>query len=387
MTTPPRPLKILHIMARLNIGGTTPYIIQLIVQQRQMGHDSRLVCGMVGPQEGDMRYLADEKGIELTMLTSLGREISPVRDVRTLWELWQIIRRERPDVVHTHTAKAGFVGRIAAWLARVPTIVHTFHGHVFAGYFSPAKTQLYLWIERFCGLLSTKIIVLSAALKRELSEQYHVANADNFAIVPLGFDLTPFVALDHDDGAFRAKIGVPMGAPLIGIVGRLVAIKNHAMFLRAAALILKEIPDAYFVLVGDGDQRELLTALVAELGLQERVKFAGWITDLPLVYRALDTTVCSSINEGLPVSLIEAMAAGVPIVATRVGGVPDLLEEGKLGAIVPLDDAALAEAVIAAVKAGKQAPQVQTARQTALARYSIETSATLTEQLYRNAHR
>lgn len=388
MTTPERPLKILHIMARLNIGGTTPYIIQLIAQQRQMGDDSRLVCGVVGPQEGDMRYLADEKGVELTMLTSLGREISPIRDLQTLWQLWRVIRREQPDVVHTHTAKAGFVGRIAAWMARVPVIVHTFHGHVFAGYFSRAKTQVYLWLERLCGLLTTKIIVLSANLKRELVEQYHIASAKKFEIVPLGFDLSAFAALDHDDGLFRAKIGVPTDAPLAGIVGRLVPIKNHPMFLRAAALILKALPTAYFVLVGDGDQREALTALVAELGLQERVKFAGWITDLPPVYCALNVAVCSSINEGLPVNLIEAMASGVPVVATRVGGVPDLLEEGKLGAIVALDDdQALADQIVTALLQGNHSTQVQTARQIALRRYSIEASAALTDQLYRNARR
>jgi glycosyltransferase involved in cell wall biosynthesis len=376
-------MKIIHLMARLNIGGTTPYVIQLIAAQRAMGHDSRLVCGMVGPGEGDMRYVADEHGVDVTILPSLGREISPLRDLRTLWQAWRILRRERPDVVHTHTAKAGFVGRVAAWLAGVPCVVHTFHGHVFAGYFSPAKTRLYLWLERFCARLSSRIIVLSAQLKRELTEVYHIAPPGVFEIVPLGFELGSFAAIQGDDGGFRAQIGVPAGVPLVGIVGRLVPIKNHDLFLKAAALVVRNLPDAQFVIVGDGERRAALTTQAQALGLADRVRFAGWITDLVPVYQALDVAVCSSINEGLPVNLIEAMAAGVPIVATRVGGVPDLLEEGRLGAVVAPDDAAgLAAQIVEAASSGKAAARTLAAREAALREYSIARSAERTQSVY-----
>jgi glycosyltransferase involved in cell wall biosynthesis len=378
-------LKILHIIARLNIGGTTPYVIQLIAQQRAMGHTSHLVCGMVGSHEGDMRYLAEEKGIDLINVPSLGRDISLLRDLRTLYDLWRLIRRERPDVVHTHTSKAGFVGRLAAWLAGVPVIVHTFHGHVFAGYFSPLKTGLYLWLERFCAWLSTSIIVLSSGLQHELVERYRVARRGKVRVVPLGFDLSAYAAIEADDGTFRASLNIPADAPLIGIVGRLVPIKNHEMFLRAAALIVKTLPQAMFVIVGDGEVRAALEAHVATLGLAPHVRFAGWITKLVPVYCALDVAVCTSINEGLPVNLIEALAAGVPIVATRVGGVPDLLDNGALGAIIDLnDDPALVAGVIAAVHAGKGTPAVRQAREAALVRYSIQQSAALTEQVYRS---
>jgi glycosyltransferase involved in cell wall biosynthesis len=376
-------MKILHIMARLNIGGTTPYVIQLIAAQREQGHDSRLICGQVGPEEGDMRYVADQYSIQVTILPSLGREISVRRDLQTLLALWQIIRRERPDVVHTHTAKAGFVGRVAAWLAGVPMIVHTFHGHVFSGYFSPAKTQVYLWLERLCARLSQRIIALSAVQKQELSERYRVAPAAKFAIVPLGFDLAQFAADAPDDGTFRAQSGIPHDAPLIGIVGRLVPVKNHALFLRAAALVVQQRPNAHFVIVGDGEEREALTARVAALGLTARVHFAGWVTDLAPVYRALAVAVCSSLNEGLPVNLIEAMAAGVPVVATPVGGVPDLLAVGRLGAMVPLnDEAAMAAAILDALGTGKWSARVQAARATALGEYGIARSAARVAEVY-----
>lgn len=376
-------MKILHVMARLNIGGTTPYVIQLIAAQREQGHDSHLICGQVGPEEGDMGYVADQYGIQVTILPSLGREISMRRDLQTLWALWRIMRRQHPDVVHTHTAKAGFVGRVAAWLARVPVIVHTFHGHVFSGYFSPAKTRVYLWLERLCALLSQRIIALSVAQQQELSERYRVAPAAKFAIVPLGFDLAPFAADTPDEGTFRNQHGIPLDAPLIGIVGRLVPVKNHEMFLRAAMLALKQRPESHFVIVGDGEQRGALTAHAEALGLRSCVHFAGWITDLAPVYRALDVAVCSSLNEGLPVNLIEAMAAGVPVVATPVGGVPDLLDAGRLGRIVPLnDDAAMATAILDVLRAGKGAEQVQLARGVALDKYGIVRSAARVAEVY-----
>lgn len=390
---PPRPLRILHIMARLNIGGTTPYLMQLIAQQRAIGNSSRLICGVVGENEGDMHYLADRYRVDLTVLPSLGREISPLRDLQTLWLLFQLIRKERPDIVHTHTAKAGFIGRIAAWLARTPVIVHTFHGHVFNGYFSPAKTKVYLWLERLCARLSTRIIVLSQSLKRELCEVYHVAPAAKFEIVELGFDLRPYAALDHtssvDETArqaaeLRARLTIPADAPLVGIVGRIVGVKNHQMFLQVAQLILKQRPDAYFVIIGDGDLRTQIEAEAQTLGISDHLRFAGWITDLTMVYRALDLVLMTSLNEGLPVSLIEAMAAGVPVIATRVGGVPDLLENGELGGIVASQDsAAMAAQALDLLRDGKGSARVQHTREVALSRYSIETSAGKTDALYR----
>src|SRR5262249_45280988 len=143
-------IKVMHIIARLNIGGAAIYVIQLASHLNAMGYDCHLVCGQVSKSEGDMSYIADELHLPFKLIPSLGREISLIGDLLITYRLWRLIRQERPDIVHTHTAKAGFVGRVAARLAGVPVIVHTFHGHVFDGYFGPAKTRLFLWLERLC---------------------------------------------------------------------------------------------------------------------------------------------------------------------------------------------------------------------------------------------
>jgi len=379
-----RPIKVLHIAARLNIGGVAIYVIQLTAYLNTPAFQSQLVCGVVGASEGDMRYLADEKGVPVTVIPSLGREISPIRDIATIVQLWRLIRRERPDVVHTHTAKAGFVGRVAAWLAGVPVIVHTYHGHVFAGYFGPTKTRVFLWLERLCARLSSKIITLSAGLKRELSEVYHVTSPDHIAVIELGFELDALAKVGRHVGSFRAQHIIPADAPLVGIVGRLVPIKNHALFLQTAQCIHQRLPDACFAIVGDGECRAELETLAQTLGIQDRVRFVGWQTDLVPVYSSLDALALCSNNEGLPVSLIEAMAAGVPVAATAVGGVIDLLDNGRLGVMVPPNnDEALTNAVIRALTDPQVKQLAVEARAAVLNRYDIRVSVAHTEQLYR----
>lgn len=380
-----RPRKVIHIAARLNIGGVAIYVIQLTAYLNSLDFQSQLVCGVVGASESDMRYLADEKGIPVTVIPSLGREISPIRDIATIVRLWRLIRRERPDVVHTHTAKAGFVGRVAAWLAGVPVIVHTYHGHVFAGYFGPTKTRVFLWLERLCARLSSKIITLSVGLKRELSEVYHIAPPDQIAVIELGFELDGLAQVGRHVGAFRARYNIPADAPLVGIVGRLVPIKNHTLFLRAAQCIHNRLPAAYFAVVGDGECHAELEALAQSLGIQDRVRFVGWQTDLVPVYSALDALVLCSNNEGLPVSLIEALAAGVPVAATAVGGVIDLLDNGRFGAMVPPNNVeALTQAVIGALTDPQAKQLAIEARAAVLSRYAIHVSVERTEQLYRH---
>src|SRR5882724_5889503 len=162
-----RPIKVMHIIARLNIGGAALYVIELVSRLKDAGYDSQLVCGVVGKNEGDMRYIADAQHLPITVIPSLGREISFLGDLKTIYQLWQLMRRERPNIVHTHTAKAGLVGRIAAWMCGVPVIVHTFHGHVFSGYFSPTKIRLFIALEQLCARISSAIITLSTELKRE----------------------------------------------------------------------------------------------------------------------------------------------------------------------------------------------------------------------------
>ncbi|MBN1203279.1 MAG: glycosyltransferase [Anaerolineae bacterium] len=378
-----RPIRVMRIIARLNVGGPAIHVVLLTERLSPPDFESRLVCGHIGPHEGDMAYLADQRGITPVYIVELGRALSPVRDVITLVKLWRQMRRFRPDVVHTHTAKAGFVGRLAAWLAGVPVRVHTFHGHVFHGYFSPAKTRLFLLLERLTARLTDRLITISPALKDELAQTYRIAPADKFAVVPLGLELQPFADTPRHQGSFRARFNIPSDAPLVGIVGRIVPVKNHELFLAMAERVRRAVPNAHFVIVGDGERRAEIEAQVDALRLRDAVTFTGWQHDLKPVYSDLDTLVITSHNEGTPVSVIEALAAGVPVVSTAVGGVPDLLRGGEFGRLVlPNDADALAEAVIAALASpGDQQRSIQAA---ILAEYDISRLAGDLAALYRD---
>lgn len=348
--TDQRPIRIMRIIARLNVGGPAIHVTLLTDRLRPPAFESTLVCGRIGDDEGDMAYLAEERGIQPIYVPELGRALSPLRDVVTLVKLWRLMRRLRPDVVHTHTAKAGFVGRIAAWLARVPVRVHTFHGHVFHGYFSPAKTRVFLALERLSARLSDRLITISPALKDELANTYRIAPANRFEVVPLGLDLSAYATTPRHQGTFRAAYGIPANAPLVGLVGRLVPIKNHGLFLDMAHHVHQQRPDVRFAIIGDGESRADAEQQVDALGLRGVVTFTGFLRDLSAAYSDLDVLVISSRNEGTPTSIMQALAAEAAVVSTAVGGVPDLLGQGAYGRLVPPNNAAiLAEAVLAAI--------------------------------------
>lgn len=368
MTSTDSPIRVLRIIARLNIGGPAIHVSLLTSGLNDAVFQSRLVTGVISASEGDMSDLACRLGVDPIVIPWLGREISPLDDLRALLALIRLIWQERPHIVHTHTAKAGFLGRLAAFVCGVPVIVHTFHGHVFRGYFSPLKTRFFIWLERLAARLSSVILTVSEGLRDDLIS-FRIAPAERIRVIPLGLPLADLTHLDSLRGGFRHELGCSTGTPLVGIIGRLVPIKNHELFLTAAQYVLQAMPQVHFVIVGDGERRVELEALAAQMGLSEAVHFTGWRRDLPLIYADLDVVVISSHNEGTPVSLIEAMAAGVPVVSTSVGGVPDVLKGGELGTLVPPGDAeALAEAVLQALRAGR-GPRTQQAQTWALARY------------------
>jgi glycosyltransferase involved in cell wall biosynthesis len=249
--------------------------------------------------------------------------------------------------VHSHTAKAGTLARVAAWLGRVPVIVHTYHGHVFHGYFSPRQTRLFLAIERALARRTDCLLAVSETVRRELLG-FGIGSPERMRVMPLGLDLDRFARSDAMRGLVRAELGLAPETPTVGIVARLVPIKAHEVFLEAAARLARRLPRVAFVVVGDGERRAELETAACRLELQGRVHFLGWRQDLDRIYADLDVVALTSRNEGSPVSLIEAMAAGRPVVATRVGGVPDLVEDGLTGTLVgPGDAGALAEAVAA----------------------------------------
>ncbi len=375
------PVQIMHIIARLNIGGPAIYVTLLTETLNTNGYEALLVAGQVDDDEGDMIYYAREHGVTPTIIPELGRSINPIRDISTTYKLYRLIREFKPDIVHTHTAKAGFTGRLAAWLARVPVIVHTFHGHVFSGYFGPLKTQLFINLERLTARMSDTIITLTEGLRRELAEDYRITRRGRITVLPLGLDLESFARIPRHQGGFRARFDIPAGVYVIGLVGRLVPVKNHELFFDAAALIHRQLPDARFVIVGDGETREALEAQVDALGLRDVTIFTGWQETLPPIYSDLDVSVISSKNEGTPVSVIESISAGCPVVATAVGGLPDLLEGGKLGRLVPPDDApALAQAIIETIH---NPPEMTASQATMLDRYGIGRLIDDLDSLYR----
>jgi len=307
-------MRVLRIIARLNVGGPARHVVWLTEGMAREGFETLLVTGTVPPGEDDMSGFAAAHGVTPVIIPSMSRELSP-RDVVTIWKLWRLMARFRPDVVHTHTAKAGAAGRIAGLLYRTfsrkrPLFVHTFHGHVFHGYYSKWKTRVFLAIERFLARVNTdRIVVLSEQQLREIRDEFRVGRAEQFVVVPLG--IAPHPAFGHPLPAERGE-----GPLIVGIVGRLTAIKNHELFLRVAARLRDE---ARFVIYGDGTERARLERIANGVA-----DFAG-TRDAGEIYASLDVLALTSRNEGTPLAIIEAMAAGVPVIATAVGGVVDLL--------------------------------------------------------------
>lgn len=370
------PIRITRIIARLNIGGPAAHIASLMAGLDPGRYENRLIVGRPARDEGDMGYLIEAYHLPPPIvIPELGRSISPWRDLVTVLKLVCTLRRQRPHIVETHTAKAGFVGRLAARLAGVPIVLHVFHGHVFYGYFGRVQTQVYVWIERLMARLSDRIVTISASQQHEIARVYRIAPPDKVVVVPLGFDLSVFSEVQEKAaGRFRDTLGLGASVPLVGFVGRLTAVKNPALFVQAARQVLNRVPDAHFVLVGDGELRPEVERQIANLGLRERVLLAGWQQDMPAVYAALDVLALTSLNEGTPVTAIEALAAEVPVVATAVGGVADVVREGQTGMLVPSGCAdALASLIAALLTLPEQrAALARAGRQDVLARFSRE---------------
>jgi glycosyltransferase involved in cell wall biosynthesis len=380
--TPENPIKIMRIIARLNIGGPAIHVSLLAAGMNSGGFSSQLVTGHIGAGEGDMSYLAVDKGVAPIYINGLGREISWRDDLTALWALIRLIAREKPHVVHTHTAKAGFLGRLAAWVCRVPVIVHTFHGHTFHGYFGPLKTRIFIFLEQVAGRMSTIILTISDRLCEDL-DRYKIAPRDKIQVIPLGLDLDWLSDLDAVRGQLRRQLRIDRATPLVGIVGRLVPIKNHDLFLRAASKVIAQDARVRFVVVGDGELRGQLEDRVREFGLGGHVDFIGWRRDLREVYADLDILALTSDNEGTPVSIIEAMAGCVPVVTTAVGGIPDLLERGEFGQLVAAGGAdPFASAILDRLQAGRDEKQLDRARMAALERYGSQRLIADLEKLY-----
>ena len=346
---------VVRIITRLNIGGPSIQAAMLTSHLEAHGFRTHLIHGRLGAGEGDMSYLLNAARGDVIYLPELQRPVAPLTDVIAFRRLYKILCDVRPLVVHTHMAKAGALGRAAAALYnrtvgrhRPARIVHTYHGHVLEGYFSPTKTSAFVRAERALAHVTDRLIAISPRIRDELVTAYRIGRREQYQVVPLGFDLTPFADTTEDArGRARRALGVATLTPTVTTVGRLTAIKQHELFLAAAKRIATTIPSARFLIVGDGERRAELEALTREWQLQDNVAFLGWRRDLATIYAASDVFLLTSRNEGTPVALIEAMAAGVPGVSTDVGGVRDVITDDRVGTVVSTaSDAALAHAVM-----------------------------------------
>jgi len=313
--------KVVRIITRLNIGGPSIHAKLLHEGLKDKGFIPYLIHGKVSKEEGDMIYIFTDKNENILYVPRLLRKISPINDIVAFFKILFLLLRLKPKIVHTHMSKAGTLGRFAAIFLNIfglnIKIVHTYHGHVFEGYFEGFKTRIILLIEKLLGKMSDALIALTEGQKNEICQKYHIGPCEKFHIIPLGFDLTPFLS--------QRRATRKNGNIKIAIVGRLVAIKNHELFFNASRILLDRREDVEFWVVGDGERRRELEAFVKSLNIDQKVKFRGWIKKMQQVYKELDLLVLCSLNEGTPVTIIEAMASGVPVISTDVGGIREIL--------------------------------------------------------------
>ena len=371
----------MRVITRLNIGGPAIHVSLLASRLDPTRYETLLVSGVESGDEGNMLELGRLPPIDPRILPTLGRAISPLDDLRALTGLVLLARSFKPDIVHTHLAKAGALGRIAARIAGVRTVVHTYHGSVFRGYFGQRESAVYLGIERALARITTRIVAITSGQKADLVD-LGIAPSSKIVEIPLGLDLDHFRELPAREAALSA-LGLPREGRYVAIVARLVPIKDIPTFLRAFALVTESLPDVRGLVVGDGPERGAVERLAQNLGLERRCRFLGWRADLPNVYAASDVVALTSLNEGSPVSVIEAMASGRAVVATAVGGVPDVVSEAT-GILVPVGDhRGFADAIVSLLRdPDRRAELGRKGREVAVRRFASDRLVADIDRLY-----
>ena len=326
--------KVLRIINRFNIGGIT-YNVSYLSKYLEPDYETLLVGGPEEEGEDSSLYIPEGLGLKPRVLHEFQREINLKSDYKAYKEIKKIIREFKPDIVHTHASKAGAIGRLAAIDCNVPIIIHTFHGHVFHSYFGKLKTAFYKTIERYLAKHSTAIVAISNKQKQELSEVFHIAPKNKIHVIPLGFDLTKFILnKEINRKEFREKYKLKEDQIAIGIIGRLAPIKNHRLFIESIAYLKsKGIDNFKAFIIGDGDTRDIITEACKTHHVSWSnnpkddvdVIFTSWINNIEWALHGLDIITLTSLNEGTPVSIIEAQAAGKFVVSTNVGGIEDVL--------------------------------------------------------------
>lgn len=341
--------RVLRILNRLAVGGpvlNACYLTKYMAPQ----FDTLLVVGEKEDHEKSAGYLTDQLGIQYVTIKGMGRSINPASDYVAYKEVKKLIRSYKPDIVHTHAAKPGAVGRLAAASEKVPAIVHTFHGHVFHSYFNSAKSKFFISTERFLAKRSHAIVAISDQQRKELVMDFRIASSEKFRVIPLGFDLDRFQTnQDEKKRRFRTEFNLAEDEIAIGIIGRLVPVKNHYLFLKAVKHVFDHTSKKVKAfIIGDGETRKDLENVATEAGIRFSTEnsaehlhplvFTSWRSDVDVINAGLDIICLTSYNEGTPVSLIEAQAANKPIVSTRVGGIADVVAEGETALLSDVHD-------------------------------------------------
>jgi glycosyltransferase involved in cell wall biosynthesis len=381
--------RILRVINRFNIGGPT-YNAAYLSKYLPSEYDTLLVGGSPQAHEAHSGYILDQLGVPYTEIPEMGRRVRLLDDWRAFRKLCQLIRAFQPDIVHTHAAKAGALGRIAARWCGVPVVVHTYHGHVFHGYFTGFKNILVKSIERMLGRMTTAVIAISPIQQQEISEQHGIVPKRKMHVIPLGFDLSRFETDQHSKRKqFRSQYGLQEDQVAIGIIGRLTAIKQHELFLKSFGIAAAEQAHLTAFVVGDGERMQELQALWLSIAAQHaiapnRLQFTSWIKAVDVALAGLDIVAMTSLNEGTPVSLIEAQAACRPVITTHVGGVADCVEEDRSGLIVRSHDPVIfAEAITQlANDANHRAAMGRLGRNFVMDRYSYTRLVKDVAQLY-----
>lgn len=340
-------IRLLTVINRLNLGGPT-YNVAYLTRYLAPKYESLLVSGMADETEESSEFILESLAIQPRYVRTMQRAISPYQDWKSYQEMRAIIREYRPDIVHTHAAKAGAVGRLAAAAEGVPVILHTFHGHVFDGYFNRLKTNVFIQIERYLARRSSCIVAISPLQKKDLADKYKICPANQIEIIPNGFDLSRFTNQQAELRAnFRQTYHLTDDTFAFGIIGRLVPIKNHAFFLEVLQYLNQHLSSTVkwkAFIIGDGESRNAIAAQAQGMGMpfdtvppyqSSPLIFTSWIKNIEWAMAGLDTVVLTSINEGTPVSLVEAQAAAKPVVSTAVGGVADVVLHNQTGILVP----------------------------------------------------
>ena len=326
-------IKIIRIQSRICIGGPAIHSEILSRHMPNTKYETLLIGGSLQKGEYSRYEELRKKGIRITVLNEMKRNYHLINDIRSIFKLYNLIKKEKPDIVETHTAKAGAVGRLAAYFARVQIITHTFHGHVFENYFIKVVTKVIIFIERLLAKISTRIIVLSERQYEDIVHKFKISKPNKTELIPLGIEIEEFLKIEKN-GLLKKELNIPSKNFLIAVIGRIVAIKNFEMVFRVLKKLRNDGLNIHLCVVGDGELKEKYEKQEEN----EANHFLGWIPDIHSVYAGIDVIVLASFNEGTPLTIIEAMASKVPVVATKVGGVPDLIKQGGTGYICEVND-------------------------------------------------